>query len=208
MTELMEIASAEGAGPFQGPPRPEPVDLSTDDELTQRQIFCDGIRQSTANLKKANEDIAMTEHFRMKLGSNSDVILDDLLAKKVQDLTSQRNGLEEQVRHYGVCPIIDCMFHHPKRKAKTKSNEFVFPAKRHTSTVSYRPNEVSTENTTSPSTSNRFQNLNSEENLNEQSTPIITPRIPPIMIRQKDNLKLQLKTIHATLKPEIKTIIS
>ncbi|GIY96387.1 hypothetical protein CEXT_510101 [Caerostris extrusa] len=107
---------------------------------TQRQIYCDGIRQTTAILKKAIEDIAMTEKFRKDLGSNSDVMLDDLLAKKVKDLTHQRNGLEEQVREYGICPIDECMYHHPKRKAKSKSSDFIFPAKRHTSKLTFSPN--------------------------------------------------------------------
>ncbi|GIX85005.1 hypothetical protein CDAR_194361 [Caerostris darwini] len=78
---------------------------SPEDELAQRQIYCDGIRRTTLMIKKANDDIQMTEHYRKQLGSNNDVILDELLSKKAQDLINQRNGLEEQVREYGVCPI-------------------------------------------------------------------------------------------------------
>ncbi|GIY15882.1 hypothetical protein CDAR_569411, partial [Caerostris darwini] len=123
-------------------------------------------------IKKANDDIQMTEQYRKQLGSNNDVLLDELLSKKAQDLINQRNGLEEQVREYGVCPIIGCMYHHTKRKTKVKSNEFIFPAKRHTSTLNYRPNEASTENATPTVTTNRFQTLNTEDNVNENSTPI------------------------------------
>ncbi|GIY11926.1 hypothetical protein CDAR_525551, partial [Caerostris darwini] len=112
-------------------------------------------------------------------GIDAFLVFDELLEKKVQDLINQRNGLEEQVRQYGVCPITECMYHHSKRKSKSKTNDFIFPAKRHTSTLNYRPNEVSIENATPPSTANRFQNLNPEDDLSEKSIPIATPRIPP-----------------------------
>ncbi|GIY42221.1 hypothetical protein CDAR_14651 [Caerostris darwini] len=92
----LDFASAEGAGAFQDPPRPQSSDLSTDDELTQRKINCDGIITTSELLKKAIEDMARTERSRNDLRSNSDAVLDGILEKKIMDLTHQRNGLEEQ----------------------------------------------------------------------------------------------------------------
>ncbi|GIY97520.1 hypothetical protein CEXT_368691, partial [Caerostris extrusa] len=92
------LRERRGCSPFREPPRPQPVDLSTDESISAQKSIVTEFARLLLYLK-AIADIARTERFRKDLGSNSDVILDDLLEKKIQDLVHQRNGLEEQELH-------------------------------------------------------------------------------------------------------------
>ncbi|GIY06951.1 hypothetical protein CEXT_334351 [Caerostris extrusa] len=73
--------------------------------------------------------------------------------------------------------------------------------KRHTSSKHYVAHEERHVTPDVPINTNRFAPLNQDEILNNAD---IATRIPPIMVRQTDNIKLQLKKFTKPLKPKSK----
>ncbi|GIY87212.1 hypothetical protein CDAR_221921 [Caerostris darwini] len=117
------------------------------------------------------------------LGHNSDTEIDKTTERKINELANQKNGLEEQVRAYGPCPISLCIYHHNNKKVKhNDDNNFKLPAKRHTSSKHYVAHEERNVTSDVPFNTNRFAPLNQEENLNNPDIAPVAPRIPPIMI--------------------------
>ncbi|GIX91331.1 hypothetical protein CEXT_203471 [Caerostris extrusa] len=82
---------------FQDHPRPPPdLPLELIPNLTQPQINCEGLRRTTALLKKATSDLVMTIKYWEDLGHNSDTDLDKTMERKSNELTNQKKGLRSK----------------------------------------------------------------------------------------------------------------
>ncbi|GIY71393.1 RNA-directed DNA polymerase from mobile element jockey [Caerostris extrusa] len=113
----------------------------------------------------------------------------------LQGLLTSIAAYEKQVRHFGSCSVPKCKFH------STNSNlqeGFVQPNKRHTA-----KNNTTLVSNHSLATNNKFQILENNDKTNEtHDNTVIIHKIPPIIIRQNDNVKEQLKTMHYNINDD------
>ncbi|GIY60502.1 hypothetical protein CDAR_181672 [Caerostris darwini] len=166
-------------------------------------LISKGLRHSTEQLDKHKKLFLQVKETYQAVVKNlpKDEEYNAVCSKKLQGLLTSIEADGKQVRDFGSCSVPKCKFHNINSKRTNLHEDFVLPNKRHTA-----KNNITLVSNNSLATNNKFQILENNDKINENGNvndnTVIIHKIPPIIVRQIDNVKEQLKTIHNNINDD------